>query len=199
MSSEEIQLLTKLSSNIPQAILIGGWSTYALLEEGITHDIDIIVEPYMRGTLQSTIDGYSENSHFGTNKGTGSFQGIPVDIYFLHESRLEGEVSLDVTKLSKYVDSEWNGFSILSKEAVIASKLPAAIGRAESEKGKKDSRAILSLIQIGSDPVVTRKIFEDSQSILDTTAWRTAEECIKDNLATRAERDIAHKFFFAAY
>ena len=116
----------------------------------MTHDIDIIVEPWARSLLHNIVDNYSENSHFETVKGTGSVKGCPIDIYFLHESRLEGEISLDVTRLAEYVEGEWNGYLLLSKEAVIASKLPAAVGSSGTEKGRKDAHAILALIEAGS-------------------------------------------------
>ena len=146
---DNIDILIDLSLQIPQPILIGGWATYTLLDEGVTHDIDIIVEPWVRSLLHNIVDNYSENSHFGTVKGTGSVKGCPIDIYFLHESRLEGEISLDVTRLAEYVEGEWNGYLLLSKEAVIASKLPAVVGRSGTEKVAKMPMRFLHSLRRG--------------------------------------------------
>lgn len=195
---DDIGILIDLSLQIPQPILIGGWATYALLDEGVTHDIDIIVEPWVRSLLRNIVDNYSENSHFGTVKGTGSVKGYPIDIYFLHESRLEGEISLDVTRLAEYVEGEWNGYLLLSKEAIIASKLPAAVGRSGTEKGRKDAHAILALIEAGGSPTKTRQIFEYAQTKPDASLWQVAEECLKANVETNGQRDIIHKFFHEA-
>lgn len=148
-------LLDSLGYDFEPSILIGGWATNTRVGGEISHDIDLIItDQSLRQRLPQRLDGYSENElHSGGRKARGNADGVHVDAYFPHESKLGTKLLLDVAVLTNYVDPELklHGWLMLTLDAHIATKIAALIDRHATEKGRKDARELVALIDSGGD------------------------------------------------
>jgi hypothetical protein len=154
-------LLDSLGYDLDPSILIGGWATNARVGGEISHDVDLIIaDQSLRQVLPERLDEYSENElHSGGKKARGNADGIHVDAYFPYESKLGSKLLLDVAVLTGFVDPEFklHRWLMLTLDAHIATKVAALIDRYATEKGKKDAREIVALIDSGGD---ARKVIE---------------------------------------
>lgn len=148
-------LLDSLGHDLEPSILIGGWATNARVGGEISHDIDLIItDQSLRQTLPERLTGYSENQlHSGGKKARGDADGVHVDAYFPYESKLGSKLLLDVGVLTHYVDPDFRveGWLMLTLDAHIATKIAALIDRHATEKGRKDARELVALIDSGGD------------------------------------------------
>lgn len=148
-------VLDSLGYDLEPSILIGGWATNARIGGEISHDIDLIItDQNLRQKLPRRLSGYSENRlHSGGRKARGDADGVHVDAYFPHESKLGTKLLLDVGVLTKYVDPNFtvHGWLTLTLDAHIATKIAALIDRHATEKGRKDARELVGLIDEGGD------------------------------------------------
>lgn len=146
-------LLDSLGYDLEPSILIGGWATNARVGGEISHDIDLIItDQSLRRRLPERLTEYSENYlHSGGRKARGNADGIHVDAYFPYESKLGTKLLLDVGALTRYVDPELKveGWLMLTLDAHIATKIAALIDRHATEKGRKDARELVALIDSG--------------------------------------------------
>lgn len=146
-------LLDSLGYDLEPSILIGGWATNARVGGEISHDIDLIItDQRLRQKLPERLTQYSENQlHSGGKKARGDADGVHVDAYFPHESKLGTKLRLDVAVLTQYVDPDLKveGWLMLTLDAHIATKIAALIDRHASEKGRKDARELVALIDEG--------------------------------------------------
>lgn len=145
-----LRVLDFLGNNLEPSILIGGWATKFRVGGEISRDIDLIVGSIeMKPALRQTLSDYSENRHHGGGlKIRGLVDEIHIDAYIPHESQLGKRLKLSVAELVKHTDSETiRGWRLLSLEAHIATKFAALLDRPDSEKGTKDAREILALLQ----------------------------------------------------
>jgi hypothetical protein len=145
-------LVDSLGYDLEPSILIGGWATYLRVGGDISQDIDLIInDQSLRATLRDKLDDYSENSrHSGGKKARGTVEGVHIDAYFPHESRLGDRLLLEVDKLAKYTDDgRTHGWVMLTLDAHIATKLAALLDRPDTEKGEKDAREIVRLVASG--------------------------------------------------
>lgn len=153
-------VLDSLGYDLEPSILIGGWATHARVGGEISHDIDLIItDQSLRQKLPSRLSEYSENRlHSGGKKARGDADGVHVDAYFPYESKLGTILLLDVGALTQYVDPELkvHGWLMLTLDAHIATKIAALIDRHATEKGRKDARELVALIDAGgqADKVV---------------------------------------------
>lgn len=154
-------VLDSLGYDLEPSILIGGWATNARVGGEISHDIDLIItDQSLRQVLPQRLDEYSENElHSGGKKARGNADGVHVDAYFPYESKLGSKLLLDVGVLTRFVDPDFtvNGWLMLTLDAHIATKIAALIDRHATEKGKKDAREIVALVDAGGDG---RKVIE---------------------------------------
>jgi hypothetical protein len=154
-------LLDSLGYDLEPSILIEGWATNARVGGEISHDIDLIItDQRLRQRLPKRLDEYSENElHSGGKKARGKADGVHVDAYFPYESRLGTKLLLDVGVLTRFVDPDLklHGWLMLTLDAHIATKIAALIDRHATEKGKKDARELVALIDSGGD---ARKVIE---------------------------------------
>ncbi|WP_253259131.1 hypothetical protein [Subtercola boreus] len=76
-----------------------------------------------------------------------------VDAYFPYESKLGTKLLLDVGILTQYVDPDLTveGWLMLTLDAHIATKIAALIDRYATEKGRKDARELVALIDTGGN------------------------------------------------
>ncbi|QAY60036.1 hypothetical protein ET475_08560 [Microbacterium protaetiae] len=148
-------VLDSLGYDLEPSILIGGWATNARVGGEISHDIDLIItDQGLRRKLPERLTGYSENRlHSGGRKARGDADGVHVDAYFPYESKLGAKVLLDVGVLTRYVDPDFTveGWLMLTLDAHIATKIAALIDRHATEKGRKDARELVALIDKGGD------------------------------------------------
>ncbi|KZE89224.1 nucleotidyl transferase AbiEii/AbiGii toxin family protein [Microbacterium sp. TNHR37B] len=146
-------LLDSLGYDLEPSILIGGWATNARVGGEISHDIDLIItEQSLRQRLPERLTGYSENRlHSGGRKARGDADGVHVDAYFPYESKLGSKLLLDVGVLTQYVDPDLKveGWLMLTLDAHIATKVAALLDRHATEKGRKDARELVALIDSG--------------------------------------------------
>jgi hypothetical protein len=146
-------VLDSLGYDLEPSILIGGWATHARVGGEISHDIDLIItDQSLRQKLPLRLSGYSENQlHSGGKKARGDADGVHVDAYFPYESKLGTKLLLDVGILSQFVDPDFKvkGWLTLTLDAHIATKIAALIDRYATEKGKKDARELVALIEAG--------------------------------------------------
>lgn len=146
-------VLDSLGYDLEPSILIGGWATNARVGGEISHDIDLIItDQSLRQKLPLRLSEYSENHfHSGGKKARGDADGVHVDAYFPYESKLGTKLLLDVGVLTRYVDPDLkvHGWLTLTLDAHIATKIAALIDRHATEKGRKDARELVALIDAG--------------------------------------------------
>ena len=146
-------LLDSLGYDLEPSILIGGWATNARVGGEISHDIDLIItDQNLRQRLPERLTEYSENHlHCGGLKASDNADGVLVDAYFPYESKLGTKLLLDVGALTRYVDPDLKveGWLMLTLDAHIATKIAALLDRHATEKGRKDARELVALIDSG--------------------------------------------------
>lgn len=161
-------LVDHLGYDLEPSILIGGWATQLRVGGEISKDVDLIINSdTLRGKLRTVLADYSENQiHGGGKKVRGTVDGIHVDAYIPHESVLGQKLKLDVATLAKYAESDVvRGWLLLTIEAHLVTKFAAVLDRPDSEKGSKDAREIVALIQKGVDSKTCIEVmFEASSS-----------------------------------
>jgi hypothetical protein len=161
-------VLRQLVDVVPEAVLIGGWGTWVRLHGEMSHDIDLIVEHAELATLRSQIGDFSSSTHVGGQKYRGDFNNIHVDLYVPHQSRLGGKLKLRVEDLGRYRESV-DGFSVLSVEAHMATKMAALLDRPDTRPGDKDRHELLELIRLyNPNPRVVRACIERATAQTDT-------------------------------
>ena len=148
-------VLDSLGYDLEPSILIGGWATNARVGGEISHDIDLIItDQNLRRKLPQRLTEYSENQlHSGGRKARGNADGVRVDAYFPYESKLGSELLLDVGVLTRFIDPDLKveAWLMLTLDAHIATKIAALIDRQATEKGRKDARELVALIDKGGD------------------------------------------------
>ncbi|WP_445337746.1 nucleotidyl transferase AbiEii/AbiGii toxin family protein [Clavibacter sp. CFBP 8614] len=161
-SAQLHRLVDSLGYELDPSILIGGWATYLRVGGDISQDIDLIVQdPSRRITLRDRLEDYSESSRHsgGAKKARGTADGIHIDAYFPYESQLGDHLLLKVEVLARYVDEQkLRGWSLLTIEAHITTKMAALLDRPDSEKGAKDARELVRLIEFGGDPATVIRV-----------------------------------------
>ena len=163
-SDETIRgVLGHVGRDLEPSILIGGWATYLRVGGEISHDIDLIVTPSSRYLLDSVVENLTDNSVHQTRKFRGEVEGVHLDIYVPHESRLGARLKLKVEALAEYVDADiappW---LLLTIDAHFVTKLAALFDRFRSEKGTKDAREVLALLKESVDPDLALQILAEA-------------------------------------
>ncbi|WP_206447659.1 hypothetical protein [Agrococcus sp. KRD186] len=155
-----VEVLDFLGQELEPSILIGGWATVHRVGGEISHDIDLIIASHeVRQQLEATLTGLSKSSHLQGTKWRGEFDGIHVDVYIPHQSQLGGKLRLRVEELAKHTDELGHGaWRLLTIEAHTISKMAALLDRPDTEKGAKDAREILRLLDKGVDARVACEI-----------------------------------------
>ena len=144
-------VLDYLGEELEPSILIGGWATVARVGGEISHDIDLIIgSPDVREKVRATLSEISESNHLQGTKWRGSFEGVHVDVYIPHQSELGGKLRLRVEVLAEHTEPfGTSGWRLLTVEAHTISKIAALLDRPDSEKGFKDAREVLRLLELG--------------------------------------------------
>ncbi len=159
-------VLDYLGHELEPSILIGGWATVARVGGEISHDIDLIIgPPEVRNKVRAALSELSESHHLQGVKWRGDFEGVHVDVYIPHLSELGGKLRLKVEVLAEHTErlaeSAWH---LLTIEAHTISKFAALLDRPDTEKGFKDAREILRLLELGVDPTTAARILIDASA-----------------------------------
>jgi hypothetical protein len=183
---EIVAVLDHLGHDLDPSILIGGWATHQRVGGDISRDIDVIVvSDEVRGRLHEFISGLSSSTHLQGRKLRGQVDGVHVDVYLKWESVLGRELRLRVSVLAEHTEpTRMGGWLLLTIEAHTISKLAALLDRPDTEKGEKDARELLRLIESGVDA-------ESAVSILIAATERDRE--LIPDLLERAFRLIAER------
>lgn len=163
-------VLDYLGHELEPSILIGGWATVARVGGEISHDIDLIIgPPEVRNKVRAALSELSESHHLQGVKWRGDFEGVHVDVYIPHQSELGGKLRLKVEVLAEHTErlaeSAWH---LLTIEAHTISKFAALLDRPDTEKGFKDAREILRLLELGVDPTTAARILIDASATAET-------------------------------
>lgn len=118
-------------------ILIGGWAIYLWTKQQKSKDIDIVVDISELQKLKS--EKLSKNDNL--RKYEIKVSEVDVDIYVSHFSKL----IIPPDHIYNYA-SKIEGFSVISKEALLILKQGAEMERKDSIKGEKDKLDIVSLL-----------------------------------------------------
>ncbi len=118
-------------------ILIGGWATYLWAKQQKSKDIDIVVDIGELQKLKS--ENLIKNNRL--KKYEIKKEEVDIDIYVSHFSKL----TISPEDIKHYT-SEIEGFTVVSKEALLVLKQGAESDRRGSLKGEKDRVDIISLL-----------------------------------------------------
>lgn len=151
-----VEILDFLGKELEPSILIGGWATVRRVGGEISHDIDLIIgSDEVRAKVESALTGLSRSTHLQGTKWRGDFDGVHVDVYIPHQSQLGAILRLKVEELARHTeDLDHGSWRLLTIEAHTISKMAALLDRPDTEKGFKDAREILRLLEKGVDPGV---------------------------------------------
>jgi hypothetical protein len=148
-------LVDHLGYDLEPSILIGGWATYLRVGGPMSHDIDLIIgDDSVRQKLQDRLDDLSRSNHLQGEKWSGEVDGVHLDIYIPHKSKLGARLRLRVEVLARHVEPAEDlqqRWLLLTIEAHIVSKMAALLDRHATVKGAKDANELLALIGVGVD------------------------------------------------
>lgn len=148
-SSEQTEqskaVLDDLLAAVPEAILIGGWGTWARIGGAMSHDVDLIVSRADLAQIEGMVDEMSQSHHLAGTKWRGTWRGIHIDLYAPFQSRLGANLQLRVEALVPYAELA-EGRRLLSVTAHVATKVAALLDRPDSLPGRKDRQELLNLL-----------------------------------------------------
>lgn len=160
-------LVDRLGHDLEPSILIGGWATFIRIGGEISLDIDLITSMESRHKLEAVMDEMSTSSHHQGTKLRATINDVHLDIYVPFESQLGNKLKLKVEILAEYPDQlSFEKWTLLNIEAHIATKMAALLDRHFSEKGQKDAREILGLLQLDEvNPDLAAEILERASNV----------------------------------
>jgi hypothetical protein len=161
-SSEQTEqskaVLDALLAAVPDAILIGGWGSWARLGGAMSHDVDVIVTRAELARIEHMVDEVSSSRHLAGTKWRGTWRGIHIDLYVPFQSRLGANLQLRVETLASHTET-LQGRRLLTVPAHVASKVAALLDRPDSLPGRKDRQELLGLLDLpgsGGTPAVIK-------------------------------------------
>jgi hypothetical protein len=150
-SSEQAEqsktVLGEVLAALPEAILIGGWGTWARVGGSMSHDIDLIVTRGELAQIRQLVDQFSESHHLAGTKWRGTWRDIHLDLYAPYQSRLGANLQLRVEALVPYAEVV-EGRRLLQVPAHIATKVAALLDRPDSLPGRKDRQELHTLLNL---------------------------------------------------
>ena len=160
-------VVDRLGHDLEPSILIGGWATFARVGGEISLDIDLITSQLSRHKLEQMMTDLSPSNNHQGRKLRATIDDVHLDIYLPFESQLGSTLRLKVEVLAEYPDElSFERWTLLRREAHIATKMAALLDRHFSEKGEKDAREILALLKLeGVNPVVAAEVLDRASTI----------------------------------
>jgi len=139
LTEKSWNVLLKLKKEKFNFIVIGGWAAYLWTNLHKSKDIDIILKDF--NDLEILKKEHELRKNDSLRKYEIKRGEIDVDIYVSHFSKL----IIPPEHIENYI-SKIEGFSVISKEALLILKQGAEIERRNSLKGEKDKLDIMSLL-----------------------------------------------------
>lgn len=189
------RVLDQFLGDFPEAVLIGGWASWARIGVLQSHDIDAIVGPEVLPLVEEKYGPLTVSRHIGGTKWRGEFQRIHLDLYVPYQSRLGNRLSLRVEDLLPYAESV-DGWLLLSEPAHLTTKFAALLDRPESEPGEKDRIEIWRLMERDIEPGKVAEVLRASEApaIQVLAAVRDVLEFLEDLSLTRQQRQRLRGF-----
>ena len=156
-------VLHRVHEAVPDAVLIGGWGTWVRTGGPMSHDIDLIVTRPQLATLTALADEMSESRHLAGRKWRGTLDGIHLDLYVPHQSRLGRHLELRTERLVRRTEVV-NGWVVLEPPAHLATKLAALVDRPDSAPGDKDRHEIMALLGQGVSTADAVSVLHDASA-----------------------------------
>ncbi|MGH9231203.1 MAG: hypothetical protein ACRD07_21170 [Acidimicrobiales bacterium] len=156
-------VLHRVHEAVPDAVLIGGWGTWVRTGGPMSHDIDLIVTRPQLAALAALVDEMSESRHLAGRKWRGTLEGIHLDLYVPHQSRLGQRLELRTERLVRRTEAV-EGWVVLELPAHLATKLAALVDRPDSAPGDKDRQEITALLAQGVDAADAVGIVHDAST-----------------------------------
>ncbi|PZS16809.1 MAG: hypothetical protein DLM54_10640 [Acidimicrobiales bacterium] len=100
LTDQSRRVLDKVLATVPDAVLIGGWGTWAHLGSMPSHDIDLMVDHAQLDLLRTRFGEITASTHVDGRKWRGSVEGIHLDLYVSYQSRLGQALQLRVEQLT---------------------------------------------------------------------------------------------------
>jgi hypothetical protein len=190
------QALDEVLEAAPQAILIGGWASWLRDSGPMSHDIDLIVDYAAMASIAAHATDLSQSGHIaGAMKWRGTWNGVHLDLYVPHQSRLGNHLKLRVEALGQHTEVV-DGRRVLSVDAHIATKWAALLDRAGSQRGDKDRDEILELMKhpgAESTPDVLRHASALSPEAVELTIQRGFQILSASPNINRAQRQALRR------
>lgn len=157
------RVLDRFLEDIPGAILIGGWASWARIGVLQSHDIDVIVGPETLPLIEERYGHLTLSTHVGARKWRGQAGRIHLDVYVPYQSRLGARLKLRVEGLVPYAEVV-EGRRLLAIPAHLATKFAALLDRPESQPGEKDRIEIWELLAGDASPEQVGQVLRASEA-----------------------------------
>lgn len=196
------EVLDRFLADFPDAILIGGWASWARIGVLQSHDIDVIVGPELLPKIEDKYGPVTASTHIGGRKWRAEHDRIHLDIYVAYQSRLGNRLRLRVEALSAHAERV-GGWRLLALPAHLATKFAALLDRPESQPGEKDRHEVWGLLEKGIAPDDVAEIMRASEApaLQVVTAIRDVFTFLADMELTRVQRrhlrGLGHAFMEA--
>ena len=157
-------VLRRFVRDFPDAVILGGWSTYLRAAVAKSHDIDVIVDHPTLDKLKAKHE-LSASQHVSGRKFEMKVDGVGVDVYPVYQSRLGQKLKLPVEALIERTDRV-GGVRVLTVEAQFVAKMAALLDRPDSLAGEKDRREMVALLKADPSPKL-----QTSVDLLQRAGW----------------------------
>lgn len=156
--------MRQFANEYPDAVVLGGWSTYLRTGVAKSHDIDIIVDHPTLERLKANHQ-LSASQHVSGRKFELRIEGVEVDVYPVYQSKLGQKLGIPVEVLIGQTD-RIHGVRVLTPEAQVVAKMAALLDRPDSLAGEKDRRELVALFKAGKGPDI-----KASTELLRRSGW----------------------------
>ena len=158
------QVLRRFVRDFPDAVILGGWSTFLRATVAKSHDIDVIVDHPTLDKLKAEHE-LSASQHVSGRKFELKVEGVGVDVYPVYQSRLGQKLKLPVEALIERTD-RIGGVRVLTADAQFVAKMAALLDRPDSLAGEKDRREMVALLKADPSPKL-----QASVDLLQGAGW----------------------------
>lgn len=193
-SSEQTEqskaVLDEVLAMLPEAILIGGWGTWARVGGPMSHDIDLIVTRGELAQVRRFVDEFTESHHLAGTMWRGTWRGIHLDLYAPYQSKLGANLQLRVEALVPFSEVV-EGRRLLQVPAQVATKVAALLDRPHSLPGRKDRQELLTLLALPDSsraPAVIKAASARTPGQLASLVDRTFEFMVGQSTLNQRDR-----------
>lgn len=156
--------MRKFTHDFPDAVVLGGWSTYLRAAVAKSHDIDVIVDHPTLDKLKSSHE-LSASQHVSGRQFELKIDGVAVDVYPVYQSQLGQRLKIPAEVLIERTE-RISGIRVLTPEAQFVAKMAALLDRPDSLAGEKDRREMIGLLKTETSPQL-----ESSVELLRRAGW----------------------------